>query len=56
MHGTTLAILAAIAHEFAERETREAAGDFEFSLLWFVPGYGVAVAFTWPSTNFRIGR
>lgn len=43
MHGTTLAILAAIAHEFAERETREAAGDFEFSLLWFVPGYGVAV-------------
>jgi len=44
MHGTTLAILAAIAHEFAERETREAAGDFEFSLLWFVPGYGVAVA------------
>ena len=23
MHGTTLAILAAIAHEFAERETRE---------------------------------
>jgi len=44
MHGTTLAILAAIAHEFAERETREAAGDFDFSLLWFVPGYGVAVA------------
>jgi len=44
MHGTTLAILAAIAHEFAERETREAAADFDFSLLWFVPGYGVAVA------------
>ena len=44
MHGATLAILAAIAHEFAERETREAAGDFEFSLLWFVPGYFVAVA------------
>jgi len=44
MHGTTLAVLAAIAHEFAERETREAAGDFDFSLLWFVPGYGVAVA------------
>jgi RsiW-degrading membrane proteinase PrsW (M82 family) len=44
MHGTTLALLAAIAHEFAERETREAAGDFDFSLLWFVPGYGVAVA------------
>jgi RsiW-degrading membrane proteinase PrsW (M82 family) len=44
MHGTTLAVLAAIAHEFAERETREAAGDYDFSLLWFVPGYGVAVA------------
>ena len=39
MHGTTLAILAAIAHEFAERETREAAGDFDFHLWWFVPGY-----------------
>ena len=44
MHGTTLAVLAAIAHEFAERETREAAADFDFSLMWFVPGYGVAVA------------
>src|SRR5438105_14573418 len=44
MHGTTLALLAAIAHEFAERETREAAADYDFSLLWFVPGYGVAVA------------
>jgi RsiW-degrading membrane proteinase PrsW (M82 family) len=44
MHGTTLALLAAIAHEFAERETREAAAEFDFSLLWFVPGYGVAVA------------
>jgi protease PrsW len=44
MHGTTLAVLAAIAHEFAERETREAAADYDFSLLWFVPGYGVAVA------------
>jgi RsiW-degrading membrane proteinase PrsW (M82 family) len=44
MHGTTLAVLAAIAHEFAERETREAARDFDFSLVWFVPGYGVAVA------------
>jgi len=43
MHGTTLAILAAIAHEFAERETREAAADFNFSLLWFLPGYLVAV-------------
>jgi RsiW-degrading membrane proteinase PrsW (M82 family) len=44
MHGTTLAILAAIAHEFAERETREAASDYQFNLLWFVPGYLVAVA------------
>jgi RsiW-degrading membrane proteinase PrsW (M82 family) len=44
MHGTTLAVLAAIAHEFAERETREAAADFDFSVMWFVPGYGVAVA------------
>jgi protease PrsW len=44
MHGTTLALLAAIAHEFAERENREAAGDFNFNLLWFLPGYLVAVA------------
>ena len=44
MHGTTLAALAAIAHEFAERETRSAAADYDFSLSWFVPGYGVAVA------------
>jgi RsiW-degrading membrane proteinase PrsW (M82 family) len=44
MHGTTLAVLAAIAHEFAERETHEAAGDYRFNLMWFVPGYGVAVA------------
>jgi RsiW-degrading membrane proteinase PrsW (M82 family) len=44
MHGTTLAILAAVAHELAERENREAAGDFTFNLLWFVPGYLIAVA------------
>jgi RsiW-degrading membrane proteinase PrsW (M82 family) len=44
MHGTTLAILAAIAHEFAEQETREAAGDFNFNFLWFLPGYLIAVA------------
>ena len=37
MHGTTLAILAAIAHEFAERETREAAGDYKFNLLLVHP-------------------
>ena len=44
MHGTTLAILAATAHEFAERENREAVGGFRFNLLWFVPGYLAAVA------------
>ena len=44
MHGTTLALLAAIAHELAERESREAAGNFNFNLLWFLPGYLVAVA------------
>jgi hypothetical protein len=44
MHGTTLAIFAAIAHEFAERETREAASDFNFHLWWFIPGYLIAVA------------
>jgi protease PrsW len=44
MHGTTLAILAAIAHQFAERETREASGDFDFHLWWFAPGYLIAVA------------
>jgi RsiW-degrading membrane proteinase PrsW (M82 family) len=44
MHGTTLAILAAIAHELAERETRESAGEFDFHLWWFLPGYLIAVA------------
>ena len=44
MHGTTCAVLAATAHEFAERETRGAAAEFDFNLLWFVPGYLVAVA------------
>ena len=44
MHGTALAVLAAIAHEFAERETRGSAADYDSSLLWFVPGYAVAVA------------
>ena len=44
MHGTTLALLAAIAHELAEREMREAAAAFHFNLLWFVPGYLLAVA------------
>ena len=44
MHGTTCAVLAATAHEFAERETRGAAAEFDFSLLWFVPGFLIAVA------------
>ncbi|MEO7654265.1 MAG: PrsW family glutamic-type intramembrane protease, partial [Sphingomicrobium sp.] len=43
MHGTTTALFAAIAHEFAERESRESAGGFNFRLWWFVPGYLVAV-------------
>ena len=44
MHGTTLAIMAAIAHELAERETREAASEFDFNPWWFVPGFLAAVA------------
>jgi RsiW-degrading membrane proteinase PrsW (M82 family) len=44
MHGTTLAVLAAIAHELAERETRKAASEFDFHLWWFLPGYLIAVA------------
>ena len=42
MHGTTVAIVAAIAHELSERETREAASDFDFNLLWYVPGLVIA--------------
>ena len=44
MHGTTCAVLAATAHEFAERETRGAASEFDFNLLWFIPGLLIAVA------------
>lgn len=44
MHGTTVAILAATAHEFAERETRGAASDYDFNPLWFAPGFLGAVA------------
>lgn len=44
MHGCTVAILAATAHEFAERETRGRVADFDFDILWFVPGYLGAVA------------
>ena len=42
MHGTTLALLAAIAHELSERATRQSAADFKLQLWWFVPGYVVA--------------
>lgn len=44
MHGATVAIVAATAHELAERETREAASRFDFNLLWYLPGYLIAVA------------
>lgn len=44
MHGTTVAILAAMAHEFAERENRGAASHYDFNPLWFVPGFLTAVA------------
>jgi RsiW-degrading membrane proteinase PrsW (M82 family) len=44
MHGTTVAILAGLAHELAEREMREAASEFDFHLWWFLPGYLIAVA------------
>lgn len=44
MHGTATALFAAIAHEIAERENREAAGDFNFGAWWFFPGYFAAVA------------
>ncbi|WP_114226551.1 MULTISPECIES: PrsW family intramembrane metalloprotease [Sphingomonas] len=44
MHGTTLAVLAAIAHELAEAETRGNADDYDFRWWWFVPGYAAAVA------------
>ena len=44
MHGTTLAILAAIAHQMAERNLHAAARDYHFNPLWFVPGFLAAVA------------
>ena len=37
-------MLAATAHEFAERENRGAVADFNFNLAWFIPGYLAAVA------------
>lgn len=44
MHGCAVAVLAASAHEFAERETRGTVAEFNFNLLWFVPGFLGAVA------------
>lgn len=39
MHGTTAAILAAVAHELGERSTRERGAAFRLNPLWFAPGY-----------------
>ena len=39
MHGTTTAILAAVAHELGERKLRGQDTGLAFNLLWFVPGY-----------------
>ena len=39
MHGTTTAILAAVAHELGERKLRRQGNGWTFNLLWFVPGY-----------------
>ena len=44
MHGTTLAILAAVAHQLAERNMHASAREYHFSPLWFVPGFLAAVA------------
>jgi RsiW-degrading membrane proteinase PrsW (M82 family) len=39
MHGTTAAIMAAVAHELGERSARRAGAAFRLNPLWFVPGY-----------------
>ena len=44
MHGTTAAVLAAIAHRLAVRELHHEARNFHFRLWWFVPAYLAAVA------------
>lgn len=41
MHGATMAILAAIAHELAERSMRRQGGQ-GFNPLWLLPGYVIA--------------
>src|SRR4029450_4240219 len=42
MHGTTCAVLAATAHEFAEREPPDPVPDFNSTPLWFAPGLLIA--------------
>jgi RsiW-degrading membrane proteinase PrsW (M82 family) len=42
MHGTTCAILAAIAHELGERSTRASGVKFWLNPIWFLPGYVAA--------------
>lgn len=44
MHGTTAALMAAIAHRLATRELHHEARDFHFRLWWFIPGFLSAVA------------
>lgn len=42
MHGTTTAVLAAIAHELGERGLRRTDDRKGFNAAWFLPGYVVA--------------
>ena len=42
MHGTTTAVLAAVAHELGERGLRRTDDQKGFNAAWFLPGYLVA--------------
>jgi RsiW-degrading membrane proteinase PrsW (M82 family) len=42
MHGTTTAILAAVAHELSERSLRRQGSGHRFNPLWLLPGYLLA--------------
>jgi RsiW-degrading membrane proteinase PrsW (M82 family) len=42
MHGTTTAVLAAVAHELGERGLRSTGEKKGFNPLWFLPGFVVA--------------
>jgi RsiW-degrading membrane proteinase PrsW (M82 family) len=42
MHGTTTAVLAAVAHELGERGLRNSGAKMGFNAWWFLPGYLVA--------------